>query len=237
METFRSAPDPCVDFEEETDKLLDYLKDLKNKKKSSDEKKEDYEIEECSSEHEIKEDLPVVTLENNHVLSERGNQELLEMDSILHNEATRSDQRPIIMYKPNIMSHLPPENANSEMSIIEYRTNRIRKQKSPKKYCEILERRFSNQKRKKKRIWTDSDKRAVAFRQNYICFFCEQRLPENYEIDHVQELAISGNNHMSNAKALCPNCHAQKTSYDRKCKIERWIGEKMMIGKYEYIIK
>lgn len=52
-----------------------------------------------------------------------------------------------------------------------------------------------------------------------------------YHIDHIVELQHGGTNHHSNLQALCPQCHAVKTNFEKGNKVEnphqRKVSEKI----------
>ncbi len=58
----------------------------------------------------------------------------------------------------------------------------------------------------------------VAYRQDYKCLHCKEKLhPDSLDIDHIEELRQGGLDELSNLCALCSNCHAKKTrSYHRR---------------------
>ena len=62
-----------------------------------------------------------------------------------------------------------------------------------------------------KRSVSESKKRFVAARQNWLCEKCGNMLQATYEIDHVVRLDRGGSNDISNLSALCPSCHRNKT--------------------------
>lgn len=62
-----------------------------------------------------------------------------------------------------------------------------------------------------KRSVSESKKRFVAARQNWLCGKCGNLLQATYEIDHVVRLDRGGSNDISNLSALCPSCHRSKT--------------------------
>lgn len=65
--------------------------------------------------------------------------------------------------------------------------------------------------RRFKRSVSESKKRFVAARQNWICTKCNKMLTATYEIDHVIRLDRGGSNEVSNLEALCVMCHKSKT--------------------------
>lgn len=62
-----------------------------------------------------------------------------------------------------------------------------------------------------KRSVSESKKRFVAARQNWLCQSCGNMLQATYEIDHVVRLDRGGSNDISNLSALCVSCHKNKT--------------------------
>ena len=62
-----------------------------------------------------------------------------------------------------------------------------------------------------RRKLTEPEKKRVAAAQLWRCAACDDVLPAAYQIDHKVPLADGGRDHVDNAQALCPNCHADKT--------------------------
>ena len=62
-----------------------------------------------------------------------------------------------------------------------------------------------------KRSVSETKKKYVASLQNWKCKRCGNQLNATFEVDHVKELGMGGNNHVSNLEALCRECHGQKT--------------------------
>ena len=56
-----------------------------------------------------------------------------------------------------------------------------------------------------------------------------------YQIDHIDEFCLTGNNDISNLQALCPNCHAVKTKRFLKKK-RKFTTEQINMGSEEMII-
>ena len=65
-----------------------------------------------------------------------------------------------------------------------------------------------------KRKLTASEKKSIAAEANFTCEMCH--LPvKDYEIDHIEQHALRGNDERYNLQCLCPNCHREKTRKDR----------------------
>lgn len=62
-----------------------------------------------------------------------------------------------------------------------------------------------------KRVVSESKKKFVAARQNWKCSACSEQLPASFEVDHIKRLEYGGDNHIDNLRAMCRNCHGQKT--------------------------
>jgi hypothetical protein len=62
-----------------------------------------------------------------------------------------------------------------------------------------------------KRSVSETKKKYVASKQNWKCNECGNQLDATFEVDHIMELQDGGSNHVSNLRALCRNCHGQKT--------------------------
>lgn len=69
--------------------------------------------------------------------------------------------------------------------------------------------------RNAKRRLTEAEKKAVAAEQRWHCALCDQ-LFQIYEVDHIEQFCIRGNNDRRNLQALCCDCHAIKTRKDRE---------------------
>lgn len=66
-----------------------------------------------------------------------------------------------------------------------------------------------------KRHVNGDTKRVVACNQDWKCNHCKEKLPANYETDHIIPLFRGGTNEKANLQALCNNCHAQKSIMER----------------------
>jgi hypothetical protein len=64
-----------------------------------------------------------------------------------------------------------------------------------------------------RRKLTKAEKIKVAASQRWRCMRCDGLLDECFEVDHVEQHSLRGDDSMSNVQALCPNCHRKKT-YD-----------------------
>jgi len=77
----------------------------------------------------------------------------------------------------------------------------------------------------------------IAASQGYCCSTCQQTLGATFHIDHIQALCHGGSNDISNLCALCPNCHAVKTSSDMQqywdCRKEETINREMLDKKLD----
>ena len=70
--------------------------------------------------------------------------------------------------------------------------------------------------------FTECQKKIVAARQKWMCSVCNTMLTSTYQVDHTKALCDGGANILSNATAMCPNCHAVKTQNEH---IERTTEE------------
>ena len=43
----------------------------------------------------------------------------------------------------------------------------------------------------------------------------KRKLPQTWELDHIQPLHLSGSDTFENMQIICPNCHALKTQHER----------------------
>ena len=55
----------------------------------------------------------------------------------------------------------------------------------------------------------------LAYRQQYKCNSCDNILPPNFEVDHIQRLDEGGQDILENLQCLCPTCHSNKTRLER----------------------
>lgn len=62
-----------------------------------------------------------------------------------------------------------------------------------------------------KRSVSESKKKFVASRQGWKCSACGDILTASFEVDHIKRLEYGGDNHIDNLRAMCRNCHGQKT--------------------------
>ena len=62
-----------------------------------------------------------------------------------------------------------------------------------------------------RRTLTDCQKRVVAARQLWRCSCCRVLLTSANQVHHTVALCDGGEDAISNASAMCPNCHALKT--------------------------
>jgi TolA-binding protein len=67
-----------------------------------------------------------------------------------------------------------------------------------------------SQPRRRRRV-SQALKKQVACDQDWKCHTCMQKLPSCYEVDHVRALWQGGSNDRENLRALCRNCHGNKT--------------------------
>lgn len=72
-----------------------------------------------------------------------------------------------------------------------------------------------------KRNVSETLKKVIAARQQWLCDKCLIVLPPHFEVDHIVSLADGGSNEPSNLRALCRECHGWKSVSDRL----RWNGE------------
>lgn len=75
---------------------------------------------------------------------------------------------------------------------------------------------FWNRDDRTRRRLTGSEKKSVAAAQDYRCAKCDSKFTETYEVDHIEEHCLRGNNARTNLSALCPNCHRTKTIADQR---------------------
>ena len=67
--------------------------------------------------------------------------------------------------------------------------------------------------RQLRRKLTKAEKIKVAASQKWRCMRCSELLDECFEVDHVEQHSLRGDDSSSNVQALCPRCHRKKT-YD-----------------------
>ena len=61
------------------------------------------------------------------------------------------------------------------------------------------------------RLLSEPEKKIVAHRQGWRCSVCAKVLPACYQVDHTVPLWCGGADAITNATAMCPNCHCAKT--------------------------
>ena len=65
-----------------------------------------------------------------------------------------------------------------------------------------------------KRSVSETKKKFVASRQDWMCDDCKSKLNAWFEVDHVIRLEHGGSNHIDNLVALCRDCHGKKTTME-----------------------
>lgn len=65
-----------------------------------------------------------------------------------------------------------------------------------------------------RRKLTKAEKIKVAASQKWRCMRCQELLDECFEVDHVEQHCLRGDDSESNTQALCPRCHRLKTNDD-----------------------
>jgi hypothetical protein len=67
---------------------------------------------------------------------------------------------------------------------------------------------------KTKRCVSETKKKYVASKQNWMCKKCGDKLTAWFEVDHIMRLDRGGSNHVDNLQALCRNCHGEVTAME-----------------------
>jgi hypothetical protein len=62
-----------------------------------------------------------------------------------------------------------------------------------------------------KRSVSETKKKYVASNQDWKCGECKEKLKATFEVDHIIKLEYGGSNHVDNLRALCRECHGNKT--------------------------
>ena len=65
-----------------------------------------------------------------------------------------------------------------------------------------------------KRSVSETKKKFVAARQNWMCAHCGVQLTAWFEVDHKVRLEHGGSNHVDNLCALCAECHRHKSGME-----------------------
>lgn len=65
-----------------------------------------------------------------------------------------------------------------------------------------------------KRSVSTRQKKEIAYRQQYRCWFCNMLLLPSWQVDHFIPLWQGGSNASSNLVACCGNCHNEKTAIE-----------------------
>lgn len=207
----RNAPVPRIDPESETDRLLDDLREMKSGKKPSPEKTTAV----VCYDHNQQENL--LQTENQTIPDSLGMDvaKSLSMLSNTHYNMDNNNHPPIFIVNSQIVT--------STGTVDSVESGSKRKNSS------------RNKKKKLKRTWTQTDKKIFAASQNFECGFCNSKLDGTFEVDHLEEFHIDGNDHFMNGIATCSKCHRDKTEFDRKCSnLHKWKGFEGSIGKYKY---
>jgi len=75
--------------------------------------------------------------------------------------------------------------------------------------------------RDKRRSFTPTQKKEIFDRQNGKCAICGKALKlASTQYDHVKAWSENGSTNVKNGRALCSNCHDEKTHKDRLKKLE-----------------
>lgn len=73
---------------------------------------------------------------------------------------------------------------------------------------------FESGKATTKRSVSETKKKFVAAKQNWMCGDCKNQLSAWFEVDHTIRLDKGGTNHIDNLVALCRECHGKKTAME-----------------------
>ena len=65
-----------------------------------------------------------------------------------------------------------------------------------------------------KRSVSETKKKYVASKQNWNCAHCNNQLSAWFEVDHILKLEDGGTNNVDNLRALCRECHGEKTGME-----------------------
>lgn len=84
-------------------------------------------------------------------------------------------------------------------------------QQQPQQQTQFSKRRGGNFTTKSVRKVSDQVKKQVAADQEWNCAICGERLKASYEVDHIVALEDGGSNNIDNLRAVCRNCHGDKT--------------------------
>ncbi len=77
-----------------------------------------------------------------------------------------------------------------------------------------------------KRAFTEVVKKRIAASQRWLCSACRATLESTYQVDHTVPLWAGGEDHPSNATAMCAACHARKTQVEAIARSERRMAER-----------
>jgi len=85
-----------------------------------------------------------------------------------------------------------------------------------------------------RRSWTSDQKRQAAAKQEWRCGHCVELLNSAFEVDHVVALENGGEDDiLTNAMALCSNCHGKKSQNERVLRIKRARERLSTLQEYE----
>ena len=129
----------------------------------------------------------------------------------------------MLYYTNNLVKYMPIDKSSMDMlsPIFDFTNNQ--KDSTERSFMEGFnditmnkgEKRMLNSgKNTTKRSVSETKKKYVAARQDWICGDCGTQLDHTYEIDHKIRLEYGGSNEPTNLIALCRNCHGKKTAME-----------------------
>lgn len=93
---------------------------------------------------------------------------------------------------------------------------------------------YSTERKISQTVW-----KQIGFNQKWKCMYCKSILKPTFQLDHIIELEVGGEDTIENLQALCVECHAQKTHGMRLKKRKRhtkyetvFPEEKLVFSKY-----
>ena len=66
------------------------------------------------------------------------------------------------------------------------------------------------------RTLTNTDRMIIASEQEWKCEMCEKLLSAHFEVDHILAWSNGGRSNRDNLRALCRNCHGEKSYKERR---------------------
>jgi hypothetical protein len=138
-----------------------------------------------------------------------------------------SQSKQMLLYANNMVKYMPIDKSSMDMisPIFDFTSNKggfmedLNSGLNPGHYfnapSEFQEASFLERQKKivpTKRSVSGTKKKYVAYKQDWKCGHCGEKLKHTFEVDHKIRLEYGGSNDDSNLIALCRECHGIKTA-------------------------